>query len=86
MGFLLFIPAIVLVVAGVVSAGTGVGGVAIALGVLWGIIVVIVMTALTGIYQTALYHFAVAGHVPSGYFDNRVMGSAFHTRRSRRRR
>ena len=85
-GFLLFIPAIVLVVAGVVSAGTGVGGVAIALGVLWGIIVVIVMTALTGIYQTALYHFAVAGHVPSDYFDSRVMGSAFHTRRSRRRR
>ena len=85
-GFLLFIPAIVLVVAGVVSAGTGVGGVAIALGVLWGIVVVIVMTALTGIYQTALYHFAVAGHVPSGYFDNSVMGSAFHTRRSRRRR
>ena len=83
-GFLLFIPAIVLVAAGIASAGSAVGGLAIAVGVLWGIVVVIVMTALTGIYQTALYHFAVAGDVPSGYFDSNTMGSAFYGRRFRR--
>lgn len=84
-GFLLFIPAIVLVAAGIVSVGTGVGGVAIAVGVLWAIVVVVVMTALTGIYQTALYHFAVAGDVPSGYFDTGAMRSAFYSRRLGRR-
>ena len=85
-GFLLILPSIVLVAAGIASVGTGAGGVAIGLGVLWGIIVMVVMAALTGIYQTALYHFAVSGHVPSGYFDNTVMQSAFQTRRLRRRR
>ena len=85
-GFLLILPSIALVGAGIASVGTGVGGVAIGLGVLWGIIVMVVMAALTGIYQTALYHFAVSGHVPSGYFDNTVMQSAFQTRRLRRRR
>ena len=85
-GFLLILPSIALVAAGIASVGTGVGGVAIGLGVLWGIIVMVVMAALTGIYQTALYHFAVSGHVPSGYFDNTVMQSAFQTRRLRRRR
>ena len=84
-GFLLILPSIVLVVAGVVSAGTGVGGIAIAVGVLWGVVVVVVMTALTGIYQTALYHFAVAGDVPSSYFDTGAMRSAFYSRSSRRR-
>lgn len=85
-GFLLILPSIALVAAGIASVGTGVGGVAIGLGVLWGIIVMVVMAALTGIYQTALYHFAISGHVPSGYFDNTVMQSAFQTRRHRRRR
>ena len=85
-GFLLILPSIALVAAGIASAGTGVGGVAIGLGVLWGIIVMVVMAALTGIYQTALYHFAVSGHVPSGYFDSTLLQSAFQTRRLRRRR
>ena len=85
-GLLLILPSIALVAAGIASVGTGAGGVAIGLGVLWGIIVMVVMAALTGIYQTALYHFAVSGHVPSGYFDNTVMQSAFQTRRHRRRR
>ena len=84
-GFVLILPSIALVAAGIASAGTGVGGVAIALGVLWGILVVVVMTALTGIYQTALYHFAVAGDVPSNYFDTGTIQSAFYGRRFRRR-
>ena len=84
-GFLLFIPSIVLVVGGLASAG-GAGGVAIGIGILWGIVVTVVMTALTGIYQTALYRFAVSAPVPSGAFDSSVMQSAFYTRRFRRGR
>ncbi|MCY4370842.1 MAG: DUF6159 family protein [bacterium] len=85
-GFLLFIPSIALVLAGVASAGTGVGGVAIGVGILWGIVVTVVMTALTGIYQTALYRFAVSAPVPTGSFDPSTMQSAFYTRRLRRGR
>lgn len=85
-GFLLFIPAIVLVAGGFASAGTGVGGVAIGVGILWGVVVTVVMTALTGVYQTALYRFAVSAPVPSGNFDPSVMQSAFYTRRLGRRR
>ena len=84
-GFLLMLPAIALVVVGI-AAASGFGGAAIGLGVLWGIIVVVIMAALSAIYQTALYHFAVAGHVPSSYFDSRVMQSAFRTHRLGRRR
>ena len=85
-GFLLILPSILLVVGGFASAGSGVGGVAIGVGILWGIIVVVIMAALTGIYQTALYHFAVSGHVPSGYFDSTAIQSAFYSRRFRRGR
>ena len=87
-GFLLILPAIALGVVGIVgiSAGTGLGGAAIGVAVLWGIIVAVVMAALSAIYQTALYHFAVAGQVPSGYFDRGAMQSAFQTRRFGRSR
>lgn len=85
-GFVLLIPSIILVVGGLVSAENSIGGVAIGLGILWGIIVMVVMAALTGIYQTALYRFAVAGHGSSADFDTGVMQSAFYTRRSRRGR
>lgn len=84
-GFLLILPAIALGVVGI-SAGTGLGGAAIGVAVLWGIIVAVVMAALSAIYQTALYHFAVAGQVPSGYFDRGAMQSAFQTRRFGRSR
>lgn len=85
-GFVLLIPSIILVVGGIASAENSIGGVAIGLGILWGIIVMVIMAALTGIYQTALYRFAVAGHGSSADFDTGVMQSAFYTRRSRRGR
>ena len=84
-GFLLFLPAPVLAAGGAASDGTGVGAAAIAVGILWAILVVIVMSALSSIYQTVLYHFAVAGDVPSTHFDHSTMGSAFYSRKSRRR-
>ena len=80
-GFLLLIPAIILVVVGVASGSTAAAGAAIAIGVLWGIIVTVVIAALSGIYQTALYRFAVSAPVPPGSFDSATMQSAFYTRR-----
>lgn len=85
-GFVLLIPSIILVVVGFVSGGGGVAGVAIGLGIIWGIVVVVVMAALTGIYQTALYRFAVSGNASSPVFDPGLMQSAFYTRRLGRRR
>ena len=79
-GLLLILPAIALVIAGAVAGG-GLGGTAIAAGVVWGIVVGALIAALSAIYQTALYHFAVAGQVPSGDFDSDAMESAFRTRR-----
>ena len=83
-GFILILPTVALGFAGFVSGGL-LGGAAIGVGVLWAILVGAAISALTGIYQTALYHFAVSGQVPSGYFDHRAMQSAFEPKRRRRR-
>ena len=80
LGFLLLLPALALLAAGI-AAGGAAGGAVIGLGVLWGIVVAVVIAALSAIYQTALYHFAVDGRVPSGYFDNNAMKAAFGARR-----
>ncbi len=81
-GFLAMIPGIAIIFLGA-SAGGAVLGVAIALGVAWIVLVVVVMAALSVIFQTALYHFATNGSVPSGYFSADTMSSAFAKRRGR---
>lgn len=81
-GFLAMIPGIAVIVLGA-SAGGAVLGVAIALGLAWIVLVVVVMAALSVIFQTALYHFATNGSVPSGYFSADTMSSAFATRQRR---
>ena len=79
-GFLLILPAAALIWAGV--AGGGEGGVyAVGLGAVWGVAVVVFMAALSGVYQTALYHFAAHGRVPSRYFSRSVLESAFKPKR-----
>ena len=85
LGFLLILPAAALVAIGAAGGGAA-GGAVIGLGVLWGIAAAVVLAALSAVYQTALYHFAVDGRAPSGYFDNSVMESAFQTRRTWRGR
>ena len=82
-GFLLILPTIALVAAGFALDIGGVGGVVIGVGVLWGILVLVVMTALAGIYQTALYRFAVTGNLPSSSFSSGTIQDAFYTRRQR---
>ncbi len=84
-GFVLAIPAIALVMVGV-SSDSAAGGILLGLGVLWGIVVAVVIAALTAVYQTALYRYAVSGQVPSAQFDHTAMQAAFHERRFGRRR
>ena len=79
-GFVASIPAIVLMFLGV-SGGGGFVVVAILISVLWLILVAVVLSALSGIFQTALYHYAVDGQVPSGYFETALMSGAFGPRR-----
>lgn len=81
-GFLLILPGGVVIFLGI-SAGGAIGAVAVLIGVIWIIVAAAAVAALSAIYQTALYHFAVAGSVPSGYFDQNVMQMAFRTKRRR---
>ncbi len=80
-GFVIAIPGLAAVVSGVANELL----VAVMLGILWLAGVAIVMSALAVIYQTALYHYAAAGSVPGGYFDNRSLAESFRTRREQRR-
>ena len=82
LGFLLILPGVAVGVLAALAGGVVmVAGIAAA-GV-WMALVAVTMAALSGIYQTALYHYAVDGQVPSNYFDNNVMQAAFRPRRSR---
>ena len=80
LGFLLALPGIGLIVLGVASGTAAVAIAGIAVGVVWLIGVAVTMAALNGIFQTALYHFAVSGSVPGRYFDERQLNSAFGPR------
>jgi hypothetical protein len=76
LGFVAALPAVALVVVGA-QAGATIGGVAIVVAVLWMIAVALVLSTLNGIFQTALYHYAVDGRVPGGYFADVSFSQAF---------
>jgi len=75
-GFIAILPAIAIFFLAV-SAGGGALVAGIVVAVVWTIAVSVVIAALSVIFQTALYHFAVEGQVPSGYFGQSMMQSAF---------
>ena len=77
LGFLAVLPGIAVIFLGIASGTAALAVVGIALGVIWIIGVVVTIAALNGIFQTALYHFAVSGSVPGQYFDERQLNSAF---------
>jgi hypothetical protein len=83
MGFIAMIPAIALI-AVTAQAGGGALAAAIIIAVAWIILVAITLAALSGIFQTALYHFATDGHIPE-YFSNDAMAAAFAPKQRRRR-
>lgn len=59
-------PGVLVIVAGFVlfGASTGAALAIVALGIAWIIATAVVVSALSGIYQTALYRFSVDGTVP----------------------
>lgn len=78
-GFLLFLPVIPIVVLGG-AAGGAVLWVCLGLAVLWVLAAAVVTSALSGIYQTALYHFAAGRTVPEE-FAAADLGHAFPPKR-----
>jgi len=74
-GFLAFIPIIIVAIAGAVI-GTLLGFVLIALAIAAGIVVITVLSALGGIFQTALYHYAVGTEL-SAELDTTMLRDSF---------
>ena len=78
LGFVAIIPAVL-----VVGATGALGGAALVLGILVAIpylaLVVVVLTALNAVFQTALYLYATTGSVPTGFADSNLEAS-FSTR------
>ncbi len=80
-GFLLALPGILLIAVG---AAIGTAGL-IVLGVVggvWLVVSAVIVSALSGIYRTALYHYAANGEVP-GEFSDIDFGAAFKHRGDR---
>ena len=78
LGFIAIIPAVV-----VVAAAGALGGAALVLGILVAVpyvaLLVVVLTALNAVFQTALYLYATTGVVPTGFADSNLQAS-FSTR------
>ena len=79
-GFVAMLPAIALFAIG----GGGAGVIFIVLGVAWVLVVAIVLVTLSGIFQTALYHYATDGVVPGGDFRQSAFDDAFMPRNRNR--
>jgi hypothetical protein len=79
LGFLLAIPGILVAVAGAALGSVGLV-IGIAVGVLWILVVTLVMAALNGIFQTALYLYATERDVAGGYFTPGQFDAAFATK------
>jgi Family of unknown function (DUF6159) len=80
-GALLTIPGILLVAVGVALGTAGMvvlGGI----GVVWVLVAAVIVSALSGIYRTALYHYAAYGQVP-GEFSGIDFEQAFRRRNNR---
>jgi hypothetical protein len=81
-GLVALLPAVALVAIGGASGSGVVIGVAIGIAVLWVAVVSVVLAALSGIYRTALYRYAVDGRVPDA-FAGTDFSDAFAPKRRR---
>ena len=74
LGFIAIIPAVV-----VVAAAGALGGAALVLGILVAVpyvaLLVVVLTALNAVFQTALYLYATTGSVPTEFDDSNLQAS-----------
>jgi hypothetical protein len=79
-GILAVLPGAALIAAGIALGPAGIvvlGGV----GLVWALVALVVISALSGIYRTALYHYAASGQVP-GDFAGLDFQDAFRPRRA----
>lgn len=83
-GFLAILPAAALVGIGVAAGSAVLLGVVIAIAVVWLAMVTLVLTALDGIFRTALYRYAADGKAPAAFADAHF-GEAFRPVRRRDR-
>jgi Family of unknown function (DUF6159) len=67
-GFLAMLPGLLLLFVGI-SLGTAAAIVLGGIGIVWVLVSSVVVSALGGIYRTALYHFATSGQVPGEFAD-----------------
>lgn len=80
-GFLAAIPGIALLFLGVSNESL----IGIGIGILWLAAAAIVMSALSGIFQTALYHYAADGTVPGDFYGDETFAGAFRSKGDQRR-
>ena len=73
-GFLLVIPGVIVGALGIAAGGVGLV-VGITVAVAWIAVVVVVMTALNAVFQTALYMYATTGALPTGFEGADLQGS-----------
>ncbi|MFD4456996.1 DUF6159 family protein [Nocardia sp. NPDC058480] len=80
-GFLLAVPGVLLIIASVSILGSNVVAALMVLlvGIAWLIVAAVAVSALSGIYQTALYRFSVDGIVPGAFAEARL-AEAFRQR------
>jgi hypothetical protein len=76
LGFLLVIPALLLA-ALAVAAGGALGGAGVGVAVLWVLAVSMVLSALNGVYQTALYRYAAGLDLVGTPFEGVELAAAF---------
>lgn len=79
-GFVASLPGVLIIVAGVATGSLVAAIVICGIGVAWLIVAATVVSALSGIYRTALYWFASTGNVP-GAFEGIDFHAAFRPRR-----
>ena len=84
LGFFAMLPAIALIAGGIATGSLVVAVVLGAVGVAWLIVVSVVLSAMSGIYRTALYRFTVDGQAPPAFADA-DLGHAFDQRKGRGR-
>lgn len=80
LGFLAVLPGIAVIALAAASGSGEVVGVGIVLAVIWMVGVVVVLSALNAIFQTALYRYAADGDA-IGPFTSAIMRSAFAPKR-----
>lgn len=82
-GLIAMLPAVPLVVVGAVTGVPGALAATIAIAAIWVSVVACATTAMSMIFQTALYRYAAAGEAPGGW-DHATLAAAFPAKAPRR--